>query len=253
MSVRYGAVRPSVAERIRSDAPPEYSDAVHPNTFESTQREEPYRRNSPQEPPRRSEKSPAVPIDIPRRGNLYSGRAPLPSHDLRHPFSPLTREEAEDVGDRIWHLRCDMYQLKDALQAALGRLHWTASNKYVALPLSEWAAVLGSRYDNLLRQVTIVVSNHASDWIESIASGGLTYREFMQLEKESLSMYTAQLAEIVGETSSKPRDTFRTDHFPRSTRAFKGHGLNGDELDVMEITVKELEQKFKVVTASEIK
>ncbi|KAK0611762.1 hypothetical protein B0T14DRAFT_500795 [Immersiella caudata] len=242
----HGTVRPSVAQRFRSDACPPYVDTVHPNTLESTQRES-YLGDSSQQPPRRPEKSPAVPIDIPRRGHFYSGRPPPPTQGLPDAFSTLS---VEDPSDRIWRLRCDMYQLKDALQAALDRLHFTASNKDVPLALSEWAAVLGSRYDCLLRQVTIVVSNHASDWIESIANGGLTYREFIKLEDDALSMYTAQLAEIVGERNNT-RNLFRTELYPRNARAFKGPELNGDELEVMEVIVNEMELKFKVNTAAD--
>jgi hypothetical protein len=152
-----------------------------------------------------------------------------------------------------------MYQLKDALQAALTRLHFTASNKDVALPLSEWAAVVGSRYETLLRVVNVVVSNHASDWIDSIANGGLSYREFMALENESLSMYTAQLVEIIGgrygmipaqgQTMVTFGEALSTSRIP--TKLMRS-GLNGDELDVLDVVVSELEEKFKLNTSEKI-
>jgi len=142
------------------------------------------------------------------------------------------------------------------LQHSLDRLHFTASNKHVALPLSEWAAVLGARYETLKSVVSTVVSNHASDWIDSIATGGLTFREFRALGDEPLNMFTAQLAEVVGRDGKFPELTRERDSFGNYTfpihRAPKGPGLNGDELDVLDAVVDQLEVKFKVNVSAEL-
>ncbi|KAK0648998.1 hypothetical protein B0T16DRAFT_124573 [Cercophora newfieldiana] len=245
-----GKFQPGVPERLRRTTASGDFDTIHPNTLETPQ----YNSLGFTLPTRqaRDEKTPSAPIDIPRRSMFYSTRSPPPLL----PPNPTANAESttltdDDSSDRIWHLRRDIYQLKDALQAGLNRLHSTTSNRSVALPISEWAAVLGARYATLISAIGIVVSNHASEWMDSIATGGLTYQEFMALASQPLSLYTAQLEEIVGDKHAKIRDAFRDELYPARYKPSKRPALDGDELDVLDVVVSKLERSFKIDNGEE--
>ncbi len=92
--------------------------------------------------------------------------------------------------DLSWLLRRELYNLKDELQRAIEQL-----SKIVSLQPSQQALVKDviKTYQTVTQTVSMILSNHTSEWIESGIAGGLTYAEFMELDAGCIRDFTLQL------------------------------------------------------------
>ncbi|KAH8901045.1 hypothetical protein GQ53DRAFT_740211 [Thozetella sp. PMI_491] len=128
----------------------------------------------------------SAPIDIPRAPN-----------SAKPPPSIVPRSRPTSDG---WLLRRELYNLKDELQRAIQHLH-----NLSGLQLSQKALAkdIAKAYETVSQTVSVVLSNHGSDWIESGLSGGLTYGEFMELEADCIRDFTIQLERTVDEIDPK--------------------------------------------------
>lgn len=166
----------------------------------------------------------------------------------RNTAVPVPGTNPDGPSNSTWLLRRDLYHLKDLLQRAQERL--TASVSKLDAALAEWAVTAAIRYMKLSQAVGTAVSNHASDWyaiflnsennpdrrrIESTSSGGMTYPEFLSLDRDLIGIYSAQLEEVVGKLSE-------TDTYVSAGFGMRGQTLypsyqqlvNADELEVLE-------------------
>lgn len=114
---------------------------------------------------------------------------PIPIRNAQ-PRQPCRPPPSSDM----WILRQELYRLKDEMQRTIELL----SDCVSALPSSGagLASDVIQSYGALFNTVTLILSNHGSDWIEHGLSGGLTYAEFTQLDIVSVRDFTARLAQI---------------------------------------------------------
>ena len=114
---------------------------------------------------------------------------PIPIRNAQ-PRQPCRPTPSSDM----WVLRQELYRLKDEMQRTIELL----SDCVSALPSSGagLASDVIQSYGALFNTVTLILSNHGSDWIEHGLSGGLTYAEFTQLDIVSVRDFRARLAQI---------------------------------------------------------
>lgn len=112
---------------------------------------------------------------------------PIRNAQPRQPCRPTASSD-------MWVLRQELYRLKDEMQRTIELL----SDCVSALPSSGagLASDVIQSYGALFNTVTLILSNHGSDWIEHGLSGGLTYAEFTQLDIVSVRDFRARLAQI---------------------------------------------------------
>ncbi|KAK3321856.1 hypothetical protein B0H66DRAFT_531219 [Apodospora peruviana] len=140
--------------------------------------------NIPIAPPAADLDSPtgrSAPIDIPQPGSNSSAVGMLGTgQQLAHQIP----------SNQVWRLRHELYHMKDVIQQVVVRLN-------NATGLSSSAAALASdiskMYSKLFDTISVALSNHGSDWIDSGLSGGLTYAEFLGLDTECIRDFAAQL------------------------------------------------------------
>jgi len=140
--------------------------------------------------------TPSLPIDIPKPSSPPCGTTGGPSF--------------QGPSNEVWLLRHELYQLKDAIKKTVSVLTSASTSisddrlapatSYMdSRPLrpssseAELAKDVAHRYGSLFNQITLVLSHHGSEWIESGLAGGLSYAEFVQLDVGSIRGITSQL------------------------------------------------------------
>ncbi len=103
--------------------------------------------------------------------------------------NPITLPRASSY---TWQLRRELYKLRDEVQRTVEGLSQCTS----CLPPSATAlaADVAQRYRTQLAQLSHILSNHGSDWIESALSGGMTYAEFEAIDIGTIRDFTSMLA-----------------------------------------------------------
>ncbi|KAK5662174.1 hypothetical protein OQA88_8079 [Cercophora sp. LCS_1] len=183
----------------------------------------------------------------------YGGSPRAPAAPTAFPV-PVPGTNPDGPSNTVWLLRRDLYHLKDLLLRAQERL--TTSVSTLDAGLAEWAVTAAIRYTKLAQAVGNAVSNHASDWyvpslrfehhvhrhrIESTSSGGMTYPEFVALDRDLIGIYTVQLEEVVG----KPKEP----HMYGGRRGFlpvREPVLDADGLEILERLGDLLSGMFRV-------
>lgn len=175
----------------------------------------------------------SAPIDIPQTGATSPRECnadPSTANTLRNP---------------TWHLRRELYELKDVLQRTTTKLNFGSVNAKPTV-INAWCAKLAERYTAVVSVISVALSNHGSDWLESTISGGnrLSFAEFRQLDRETLALYRTQLVEIVGNEeddvgAGRGRDPGRV-HYNILSRP------SDDELALLQGIVDDLEFMFKL-------
>jgi len=173
----------------------------------------------------------SAPIDIPQAGATSpreSNVDPSTANTLRNP---------------TWHLRRELYELKDVLQRTTTKLNFGSVNSRPTV-INAWCAKLAERYTAVVSVISVALSNHGSDWLESTISGGnrLSFAEFRQLNRETLALYRTQLVEIVGKEeddkgTKRSRDRGHLSILSRPS---------DDELALLQGLVDDLEFMFKL-------
>ncbi|KAI1338314.1 hypothetical protein F5Y15DRAFT_416960 [Xylariaceae sp. FL0016] len=101
-------------------------------------------------------------------------------------------------GSNLSHLRRELYALKDQISTCLDELH--AHKRHgLSGESQEIVSVLGlmDSYGAIKSSLDVMLSNHASDWIEYSLAGGLTYPEFSRLNPDTMRSLNLQLKEVV--------------------------------------------------------
>lgn len=130
----------------------------------------------------------SAPIDIPQpaaQGTGRSNHAPVrPSNDL-------------------WMLRRELYHLKDDIQRAIENL--SEISRHLKQSAQDLATDVSQQYGALFNTITLMLSNHGSDWIDHGLSGGLTFAQFVQLDGECIRDFATQLEQQLNGLSNDRR------------------------------------------------
>ncbi|KAI1496004.1 hypothetical protein F5X99DRAFT_92545 [Biscogniauxia marginata] len=107
-------------------------------------------------------------------------------------------------GSNLALLRRELYALKDQITASIGEFEVPKKNGAsgdtdVPVDLME---VMNS-YHTIKSSMDVMLSNHASDWIEYSLAGGLTYPEFCRLNPDTIRSLNLQLKELTDELNAE--------------------------------------------------
>jgi hypothetical protein len=122
-------------------------------------------------------------------GDQNSTTSPIPSTHRVHGFRG-------NGPNGLFHLKRELYSLKDQLSECIEELlsyveHSPECNNRIRLQ-----KLLGS-YRVIKSSLGMILSNHASDWIEYGLAGGMTYPEFCRLNPDTISSLNLQLKDVV--------------------------------------------------------
>ncbi|KAI0158106.1 hypothetical protein GGR57DRAFT_35412 [Xylariaceae sp. FL1272] len=112
------------------------------------------------------------------------------------PTSTTNRHGHQPPGNNISHLRRELYRLRDAICSYLEEAHGCL--KLVVANAVDRAALetATSSYGDIKKSLEVMLSNHASDWIDYSTAGGLTYPEFCRLDPDTIRLLIPQLHEV---------------------------------------------------------
>ncbi|KAI8629632.1 hypothetical protein F5Y19DRAFT_72473 [Xylariaceae sp. FL1651] len=100
-------------------------------------------------------------------------------------------------GSSLFHLRRELYALKDQIASCLEEID---SNRQLGISNSpdecKSLTALTSSYQGIKSSLDMMLSNHASDWIDYSIAGGLTYPEFCRLNPDTIRSLILQLKEV---------------------------------------------------------
>ncbi|KAI0599918.1 hypothetical protein F4775DRAFT_591022 [Biscogniauxia sp. FL1348] len=107
-------------------------------------------------------------------------------------------------GSNLALLRRELYALKDQISASIGEFEVPKNNAASGdtdVP-AELMRVMNS-YHTIKSSMDIMLSNHASDWIEYSLAGGLPYPEFCNLNTDTIRSLNLQLKELTDELNAE--------------------------------------------------
>jgi hypothetical protein len=137
-----------------------------------------------------------------------------------------------------WHLRRDLYYLKDVIQQALEKL---STSYHIYSPARPRVTKM---YVKLFNDIGLIVSNHASDWIESGLAGGLTYPEFLALDRVAIRELAGQIVDVLRGDSRFSGDHDGDDGLGQGMKIMKKAEMEKDQLERLEGLAVVLESTF---------
>lgn len=102
----------------------------------------------------------------------------------------------------LFHLKRELYALKDQLSTCLEELQKYMRHEPPCDNKSVIEELLAS-YRIITNSLGMILSNHASDWIEYGLAGGMTYPEFCRLNPDTISSLNLQLKDVVRNLSEE--------------------------------------------------
>ena len=148
--------------------------------------------------------TPSSPIDIPQ-AQLQDSSAHRPDTPPLHPSS------------HIWTIRHQMYFLKDEVVRIMEWLSVAQTTEDSESSQNDLLKALHERYRQLFDTVSIILSNHGSDWIEHALAGGLTYIEFAQIDSAFIHNAAVVMARALGDGDNKYFENLRKENLLSNT------------------------------------
>lgn len=105
----------------------------------------------------------------------------------------------------LWNLRHELYDLKDQVTTCVTELEFHRQQKTDQGVTVDFSLLTGieSSYRFIKSSLDVILSNHASDWIDNSLDGGLTYAEFCRLSPDTIRSLHLQLKDTVKNVSNE--------------------------------------------------
>lgn len=105
----------------------------------------------------------------------------------------------------LWNLRHELYDLKDQVTSCVTELELHRQQKTDQGAAADFSLLTGieSSYRFIKSSLDVILSNHASDWIDNSMDGGLTYAEFCSLSPDTIRSLQLQLKYTIQNVSSE--------------------------------------------------
>ncbi|KAI1636488.1 hypothetical protein F4809DRAFT_609040 [Biscogniauxia mediterranea] len=138
--------------------------------------------------------------------DFHTANLPVLSAYSSEPTTTMKTNAAPHMppGLTLTLLRRELYALKDQISASLGEFEVPKKNAASGdtdVP-AELMEVMNS-YHTIKSSMDIMLSNHASDWIEYSLAGGLPYPEFCRLNTDTIRSLNLQLKELTDELNAE--------------------------------------------------
>lgn len=105
----------------------------------------------------------------------------------------------------LWNLRHELYDLKDQVTSCVTELELHRQQKTDQGAAADFSLLTGieSSYRFIKSSLDVILSNHASDWIDNSMDGGLTYAEFCSLSPDTIRSLQLQLKYTIQNVSTE--------------------------------------------------
>lgn len=105
----------------------------------------------------------------------------------------------------LWNLRHELYDLKDQVTSCVTELELHRQQKTDQGAAADFSLLTGieSSYRFIKSSLDVILSNHASDWIDNSMDGRLTYAEFCSLSPDTIRSLQLQLKYTIQNVSSE--------------------------------------------------
>ncbi|KAK3995286.1 hypothetical protein QBC44DRAFT_202129, partial [Cladorrhinum sp. PSN332] len=143
---------------------------------------------------------PIAPAVAPGSSGSRTTQFPLRSAPIRIPTPPSSLSPPRprpQLSSKLPLLRQELYSLKDAISQAIDRLCHVRDTAWQEPHVQSSACSLASKFYNIGRAISILLSNNGSEWIDSGLSGGMTYAEFMALDVDYIIDLRQELQDML--------------------------------------------------------
>ncbi len=163
-------------------------------------------------------------------------------------------------GRESQQLRQELYNLRDELQRCINQLSRSTSS--LAPGTSSLELYVVQSYSDLFKALSLILTNHGSDWIEHGLRGGLTHAQFVRLDVETIRDIRAELTQALDSfkaasteaTSDLSPWDLRYENMPwdqrDQARSQAGQQQHGDHIFISAEVLDTLETLAEVLTAT---
>lgn len=115
------------------------------------------------------------------------------------------RQNRMQSDKELWNLRHELYDLKDQVTSCVTELELHRQQKTDQGATADFSLLTGieSSYRFIKSSLDVILSNHASDWIDNSMDGGLTYAEFCSLSPDTIRSLQLQLKYTIQNVSTE--------------------------------------------------